>query len=77
MATLIENKEWLDSQRAKLFETYANKYLVIVEKAVVQAFDHYDAAANFAIENYGVEGGFLIEFLSQEEPINFVLAANI
>ncbi|HTH56949.1 MAG TPA: hypothetical protein VL728_12955 [Cyclobacteriaceae bacterium] len=77
MTALEQNRKWIDDNRPKLLETYRNKYIVVVDGEVMGSFDHYDSAANFGIDNYGLEGGFLIEFLTEEEPVNFVMAADL
>ena len=77
MADLIKNKEWVEANRQDLLKAYKNKFVVIANEKVISSFDHYDAAANFGIDNFGTEGGFLIEYLTEEEPVNFVMSADI
>ena len=75
MTELEKNKKYVEKNRARLLSIYPNKYIVIFDQEVVGSFDAYDSAANFGVENYGIEQQFLVKLITQEEPINFVMAA--
>lgn len=77
MDKLQKNKEYVEKNYDSLLKTYANKYIVVANQEVVGSFDSYHLAADFGIENYGIEKTFLIEFITQEKPINFVMGAQL
>ena len=71
MTELEKNKEYVETNYERLLSTYPNKYVVVFNREVVNAFDTYDVAANYGVENYGIEEKFLVELITQKEPINF------
>lgn len=75
MDQLTKNRQYVKDQWESLFELYKGKYILVVDKKVVQPFDTYETAAKYGVENFGVEGDFLIHYLAEEEPINFVTSA--
>lgn len=72
---LTVNRKYISDNWESLFKLYNGKFIVVVDKKVVQPFDTYEAAATYGIENYGLEGDFLVHYMADEEPINFVLSA--
>lgn len=75
MSTLEKNRDYVEKNRDSLLKTYVNKYILVVDQNVVGSFDSYEIAADIGIENYGIEKKFYIEFITQQKPINFVMAA--
>ena len=69
------NLEYLQKNKKKLLKDYPHKYIVIHNQKVVEAFDSYADAANYAIAQFGTKSGFLVHQMVEEEPLNFVFAA--
>lgn len=52
MNKISENAKWFRENHKKLYELYPNKYLVIVDKKVVEKFDSSHDAFIFARSKY-------------------------
>ena len=72
---LSQDMKYVEKHREELLKTYANKYLLIYEQSVVNSYDTYEAAATEGIEQFGVDGIFLVYEMFSEKPVNFVMEA--
>jgi len=76
MKTEIEkNIEYVNKNRETLFAQYPNKHILVVDCKVIKAFNSYNEAVVYGVENYGIKGNFLIHFMTQQESTNFLLQA--
>ena len=72
---LEKNRAYVKSEFAKLSALYTNKYILVHNQEVVGSFDSYEAAADQGVNNYGIEGDFLIHYITESEPINLLALA--
>jgi len=77
MTELEKNIEYVDANRDSLLAKYLNKYIVVVDRKVVKAFDNYPDAANYGVRNYGIDERFLVEEMTRYEPLNIVASADL
>lgn len=78
MKTKLElNKEYLDKEKQNLLKIYNDKFVLIVDEKVVGSFDTYERAAEEGVSDYGMESGFLIDYLTDKDIVNFVSLALI
>lgn len=71
------NKNWdyVMKNYSYLLNVYRNKYILVVHSVVVGSFDNYQSAANEGIKNYGINSGFLVQYITEKEPTNIVISA--
>ncbi len=74
---LKKNWEYVQKNRNALLFIYRNKYVLVYNEKVVGSFDTFANAANEGITNYGVNSGFLVEWLTAKEPLNIVVSAKL
>ena len=72
---LKKNVEYVEKEKEQLLEKYRNKYLLIHEEQVVDSFDSYAKAAEGGIQQFGIEATFLVHFMTEQPPVNFVMGA--
>ncbi len=70
-----KNMNYVRMHKDELLPLHFNKFLLINEQKVIDSFDTYKAAAEKGVELYGMEGTFLVHFMTDKEPINFVAGA--
>lgn len=63
---LTEEFEWFKTNHKELFEQYPNKYVVIKDKSIKDAFNSFEDALKFASENFEL-GSFLVQMCSEGE----------
>ena len=74
---LKKNWEYVKENYRSLLNTYRDKYILVYKEKVVGSFDTFASAANEGIINYGVNSGFLVEWLTETEPLNIVVSAKL
>lgn len=72
-----ENLNYVKETKDELLNLYKNKYVLIYNKKVVGSFDTYEAAAEEGIKSFGIEGEFLVHYITETNPINFVISAKL
>jgi len=72
---LEKNKEYVKKEFASLLNLYRDKYILVSDEAVVGSYDSYETAAEIGINEYGIDSGFLIQYVTEKEPVNFVSIA--
>jgi hypothetical protein len=72
---LSANQEYVNSKKETLFNLNKNKYILVYDQQVVGSFDSYDAAAEEGIKAFGTDGSFLVHYLTEINPVNFISAA--
>jgi len=77
MTSLDENIAYVDANRDALLAKYLNKFILVVDRKVVKAFDAYADAANYGIRKFGMDEEFLVKEMVREEPINIVVSADL
>lgn len=75
--TLLENFNYVEKNKSKFLKTYENKYILVYEKKLIGSYDTYEEAFKQGFERYGKDNEFLIEQIVKEEPLNFVMGADI
>ena len=58
MDKIVENNEWFIKNHKNLYSKYPNKYIVIVDKKVVEKFANLEDAFKFAFNRF--QGGEFI-----------------
>lgn len=76
-ANLERNFKYVQENWDSLLNLYPNKFVLVYDEEVVDSYDSYEKAAERGVELYGIEGNFLVQFLSQEVPNNFILHAEL
>lgn len=76
-ANLERNFKYVQDNWDSLLNLYPNKFVLVYDEEVVDSYDSYEKAAERGVELYGIEGNFLVQFLSQEVPNNFILHAEL
>ena len=74
---LQKNKEFLTNEFEKLLNLYPNKYVLINDNKVVGSFDTYESAAEEGVNSFGINSGFLVQLITDTQPINFVAVAKL
>ncbi len=72
-----KNLAYVKKDFATLLNLYRNKYILVYKQQVVSSFDTYETAAQEGVENYGIDGGFLVYYMVESEIVNFVSIATI
>ena len=72
---LSKNQEFVKSNKDRLLNLYKNKYILVYEQEVVGSFDSYDVAAEEGIKAFGISGSFLVYYVTETNPVNFVSVA--
>jgi len=67
MTELDKNFEYVKANYGGLLAKYLNKYIVVVDRKVVKAFDNYPDAANYGVRNFGIDERFLVHKIVKEE----------
>jgi len=66
MTSLDENIAYVDANRDALLAKYLNKFILVVDRKVVKAFDAYADAANYGIRKFGMDEEFLVREMTKE-----------
>ena len=74
---LDKNFDYVNKNIDKLINLYRNKYVLVVNQKVVGSFDTYEAAAKEGVITYGVKGDFLVHLITEDQPVNLVLNADL
>jgi len=72
---LVQNTKYVDDNQEKLLGDHPNKFLLIYEGKLIDAFDNYETAASEGIRQFGSDAPFLVHHMVSEEPVNFVMSA--
>jgi hypothetical protein len=72
---LTKNLDYVKKNKAHLLKEYPDKYLLVSEEKVIGSFDTYEAAASEGVRQFGIEAIFLVQQVSESEPVNFVMEA--
>lgn len=72
---LSQSKKFVQENFEALLDRYRNKYILVYDGVVVGSFDNYETAAEEGIRNYGLDSGFLIQFMTDSTPVNFLSLA--
>ncbi|MCX6252003.1 MAG: hypothetical protein NTX61_14785 [Bacteroidetes bacterium] len=72
---LSKNQAFVNTNLENLRNLYKNKYILVYEQEVVGSFDTYEVAAEEGINNYGLDGGFLVHYVTETTPVNFISTA--
>lgn len=72
---LSKNLNYVKKNKERLLKEYPNKFLLIFEEKVAGSFDTYEAAAGEGIRQFGIDGVFLVQQVTESEPVNFVMEA--
>lgn len=74
---LSKSQEYVNANLEKLVNLYRNKYILVHEQEVVSSFDTYEAAAEEGINTFGIDGNFLVHYVTENNIVNFISAALI
>jgi len=74
-ANLERNFKYVQNNWDSLLNLYPNKFVLVYDEKVIEPFDSYDKAAKKGVELYGIEGNFLVHFMSTIQANNFILHA--
>jgi len=72
---LQKDRDFVRQNRERLLKEYLNKYLLVHDEKIVSSFDSYEAAAAEGIRQFGMDGIFLVQQITEAEPLNFVMEA--
>ena len=74
---LEKNWEYVKKNYKSLLDIYRYKYVLVNNEKVVGSFDTYATAANEGIKKCGLYSGFLVEWITDTEPLNIVISAKL
>lgn len=74
---LEKNHDFVKAKYDKLYNLYPNKYILVHKQQVVTSYDTYETAVEEGISNYGIDGEFLIHYMSENETVNFLSLADL
>lgn len=74
-ANLERNFKYVQNNWESLLNLYPNKFVLVYDEKVVDSYDSYEKAAERGVELYGIEGNFLVHFMSTIQANNFILHA--
>jgi hypothetical protein len=73
---VLENEiQFVEKNRDNLLSEYSYKYLLIKEQKVINSFDSYEKAAEEGVRLFGIDESFLVYYLTENEPVNFIMEA--
>lgn len=73
--TMTKNQDFITKNLEKFLNLYKNKYVLIYDQEVVGSYDSYDVAAEEGIKAFGIKGDFLVHYVTEVNPVNFVSTA--
>lgn len=70
---LKANFDFVTKNKERLLNYYRDKFILVFDEEVVGSYDTYAKAAEEGVRSYGLEANFLVYYLVEEEPLNFVM----
>ena len=70
-----KNQEYVEQNIADILKAYRNKYILVYDQGVIDSFDTYERAINAGIKTYGLDGGILIHYVTENSVVNYVTSA--
>lgn len=70
-----KNIAYIKANKEVLLERYSNKYLLVCNEKLEGSYDTYEAALSRGIEAFGLDAGFVVYHLIENEPVNFLAIA--
>ena len=71
-----KNMNFVKTHKEELLPQHFNKYLLIKNQQVIASFDKYQTAAEKGVELFGLNEDFLVYYMTDQEPVNFVMGAS-
>jgi hypothetical protein len=72
---LSANIDFVNKNRNQLLKEHVNKFLLVYQEKLVGAFDSYEKAAEEGVRLFGIDANFLVYYLAEMEPLNFIFEA--
>jgi hypothetical protein len=72
---LSANIDFVNKNRNELLREHINKFLLVYQEKLVGAFDSYEKAAEEGVRLFGIDANFLVYYLAEMEPLNFIFEA--
>ncbi|MFC1713818.1 hypothetical protein ACFL6S_09125 [Candidatus Poribacteria bacterium] len=72
---LQANIDYVLKNKEELLKHHRGKFVLVYEESVINSFGDYPAAAQEGIRLYGKDGDFLVHYLNETEPLNFIMEA--
>lgn len=69
---LQANLDFVAKHRERLLKEHNEKFLLVYKGGLLSAYDTYATAANQGVIQLGMDAEFLVYYLTDEEPLNFV-----
>jgi len=74
---LKENFDYVNESLSELLNLYRNKFILVVDKKVIGSYDTYESAAEAGVKTFGINGDFLVYEIFENEPVNFIMSAEL
>ena len=74
---LSEEIAYVEANKDRLLREYFDKYILVHGNELINSFDTYEAAAQEGVRLFGTDDKFLIYQVTEEEPINVVVGADL
>ncbi|MGC8544282.1 MAG: hypothetical protein ACP5NQ_10100 [Vulcanisaeta sp.] len=68
---LIKEYEAYSAKLPELLSKYRGKYVVIKDCEVRGVFESLEEAYKYALEEFGIDGRFMIQRVEEEKPLDF------
>ncbi|MBF0541878.1 MAG: hypothetical protein HQK91_10575 [Nitrospirae bacterium] len=68
--------KYVNQNKDKLLSMYRNKYILVQNGELINSFDKYETATKEGIKLFGFDADFLIQYITDIEPTNIIIAAN-
>jgi hypothetical protein len=72
---LTKNQGFVNANLPMFLSLYKNKYILVYDQEVVGSFDSYEAAAEEGISVFGIGESFLVHYVTENSPVNFISVA--
>lgn len=58
---IADDEAWFNQNRATIMAQYSEQWVLVKDKAVRGAFPTYDAAFTAGVQQFGLQGGFVVK----------------
>jgi hypothetical protein len=72
---LSKELEYVKVNKNHLLLEHRYKHILVHDGKLIASFDSFENAANEGIRLFGIDANFLVQYITDIEPLNFIMAA--
>jgi hypothetical protein len=65
---IADDEAWFNQNRAMIVSKYNGQWVLVKDKSVRGAFPSYDAAFTAGVQQFGLQGGFVVKQAVPSDP---------